>query len=64
MQKASRRRKMELTTEERKDAAEKLIKLMKTIVLEDNESNQKKKPALKKLLNLEAVTKDLRRIPL
>ena len=33
-------------------------------VKSDNESNAKKQPALKKLLLLEEVTKELRRIPI
>lgn len=64
MQKTQRRRKTELSEDERRQAAEALIKLMKTIVIEDNESNGQRKPALKKLLNLDKVTKELRRIPL
>jgi len=39
MQKTQRRRKTELSEDERRQAAEALIKLMKTIVIEDNESN-------------------------
>ena len=37
---------------------------MKIQVNEDNESNGNKRPALNKLLKLDYVTKELRRIPL
>ena len=37
---------------------------MKTAVQEDNEANSSRKPALNKLLQLERVTKELRRIPI
>jgi transcription factor SPN1 len=61
---ASKRRKIEMTDEERQQAAHDLITLMLDVVEQDNASNAKRKPALQKLLNLEHVTKELRRIPI
>ena len=62
--KSSRKQKIEMTDDEREKAATALIIQMKTAVAEDNEANSNRKPALKKLLLLEEVTKSLRRIPI
>ena len=59
-----KRRKTELSDAQKEMAAEDLIKTMKKQVNDDNENNAQRKPALNKLLNLDYVTKELRRIPL
>lgn len=64
LEKAAKRRKIEMTDEERQKAAHDLILQMKKVVIQDNESNIARKPALQKLLNLDPVTKELRRIPI
>lgn len=64
LEKAAKRRKIEMTDEERQKAAHDLILQMKKVVMQDNESNGNRKPALQKLLNLDPITKELRRIPI
>ena len=64
MKKTSRRMKNAMTEDEKQKAATELIVIMKNAVDKDNESNSNRKPALQKLLLLEQVTKELRRIPI
>lgn len=51
--KPKKRSKFEMNSDERKQAATDLIQTMKVAVIEDNEANGKRKPALQKLLLLE-----------
>ena len=53
-----------MTDEEKRKASEELIYEMKDAVEKDNEANSKRKQAIRKLMSLETVTRDLRRIPI
>lgn len=57
-----KRKKIEMTEEELKRAAQGLIREMQDAVERDNEANEKGRPALKKLLLLDHVCQELRRI--
>lgn len=62
--KERRAQKSEMTKEKKQETASSLITLMLETVEEDNTSNSLRKPALKKIFELEHVTKELRRIPI
>ena len=64
MVKEKRKRKDDMDDVSKKEVAEKLIIMMNKAVNDDNEANQLKRPALQKLLNLDHVIKELRRIPI
>ena len=53
-----------MTADAKKQTASSLIMTMLQTVEDDNKSNSQRKPALGKLLKLEEVTKQLRRIPI
>ena len=57
-----KRKKLEMSEEELKKSAQTLIREMQDAVERDNEANEKGRPALKKLLLLDHVCQELRRI--
>lgn len=64
LEKSSRRRKTELTDDDKKAEAQQLIDAMQLAVRQDNKANSEQRPALQKLINLEQISKQIRRIPI